>query len=211
MILPQDAAAESPACRLPPLPPAAAAAGAAAADAAAAAAQIDQDGQPYSDTDLKDGWSLLYFGFTFCPDICPNELNKITVVVDALDKSWKAGPILQPVLITVDPRRDSAPKMKEYIKQFHPRFIGLTGSEEQVRKVTKAYRVYFNPTNDDDENYLVRRHRVPSPVSPASAPLGRPLSVSAGGAHAANVSSRLYGTNPAGGPLDHRLPAQPGG
>ena len=97
---------------------------------------------------------MLYFGFTFCPDICPNELNKITVVVDALDKSWYAGPIV-PVLITVDPRRDSAPKMKEYIKQFHPRFVGLTGSEDQIRKVTKAYRVYFNPTNEDDENYLV--------------------------------------------------------
>ena len=74
---------------------------------------------------------MLYFGFTFCPDICPNELNKITVVVDALDKSWYAGPIA-PVLITVDPRRDSAPKMKEYIKQFHPRFVGLTGSEDQI-------------------------------------------------------------------------------
>lgn len=117
--------------------------------------QIDQDGKPFASDDLKGGWALLYFGFTFCPDICPNELKKITVVVDALDNSWFAGPIVRPVLITVDPRRDSAPKMKEYIKQFHSRFIGLTGSEDQVRKVTKAYRVYFNPTNDDDENYLV--------------------------------------------------------
>ena len=50
--------------------------------------------------------------------------------------------------------------MKDYIKQFHPRFVGLTGSEDQVRKVTKAYRVYFNPTNEDDENYLVSRCHV---------------------------------------------------
>ena len=120
-----------------------------------AVVQVDQDGKPFSDADLKGGWALLYFGFTFCPDICPNELKKITVVVDALDKSWYAGPIVRPVLITVDPRRDSAPKMKDYIQQFHPRFVGLTGSEDQVRKVTKAYRVYFNPTNEDDENYLV--------------------------------------------------------
>ena len=116
---------------------------------------IDQDSKPYSDANLKGQWALLYFGFTFCPDICPDELNKITAVVNELDKSMYAGPILQPVLITVDPRRDTAPKMKQYIKQFHPRFVGLTGTTEQVRKVTKAYRVYFNPTNDDDENYLV--------------------------------------------------------
>ena len=106
---------------------------------------LDQDGEPCSDVDLHGGWALLYFGFTFCPDICPNELQKITAVVrpppsppslngeqrptgcaqvSGIDSTWWAGPILKPVLITVDPRRDSVPKMKDYIKQFHPRFIG---------------------------------------------------------------------------------------
>ena len=116
---------------------------------------VDTNGEVKSDKDYLGGWALLYFGFTHCPDICPDELNKITTVVHALDASWKVGEVVTPVLITVDPRRDSVTKMKEYIRQFHPRFEGLTGSEAQIRKVTKAYRVYFNPTNDDDENYLV--------------------------------------------------------
>ena len=128
---------------------------------------IDQDSKPFTEKDLNGKWALLYFGFTFCPDICPDELNKITIVVTELDKSMYASAgAVQPVLLTVDPRRDTAPKMKEYIKQFHPRFVGLTGTTEQVRKVTKAYRVYFNPTNDDDENYLVRAPSLPCSTGP---------------------------------------------
>lgn len=109
----------------------------------------------WQDEDYRGEWLLLYFGFTHCPDICPNELNKITEVINALDASMYVGPVVRPVLITVDPRRDSVEKMRSYIQQFHPRMHGLTGTEAQVRTVTKAYRVYFNPTNDDDENYLV--------------------------------------------------------
>eukprot|EP01047_Picozoa_sp_COSAG01_P077483 COSAG01_NODE_13968_length_1513_cov_1.596181_2_plen_140_part_00 len=109
----------------------------------------------WQDEDYRGEWLLLYFGFTHCPDICPNELNKITEVINALDASMYVGPVVRPVLITVDPRRDSVEKMRSYIQQFHPRMHGLTGTAAQVRAVTKAYRVYFNPTNDDDENYLV--------------------------------------------------------
>jgi protein SCO1 len=128
---------------------------------------LDHDGEVRSDADYRGEWMLLYFGFTHCPDICPNELNKITNVVNALDQSMKVGPIVRPILITVDPRRDSVAKMNAYIKQFHSRFVGLTGTEEQVRQVTKAYRVYFNPTNDDDENYLVDHSIIAYLINPA--------------------------------------------
>ena len=129
------------------------------------------------------------------------------MVVDALDKSWYAGPIVRPELITVDPRRDSAPKMKDYIKQFHPRFIGLTGSEEQVRKVTKAYRVYFNPTNDDDENYLVSGCHIPDERLCPCEPLSCSIAGSLPRTPAHQFSKRCC-LLPLGGSFHHRLPSQ---
>jgi len=114
------------------------------------------EGKPFTDKDLLGGWALLYFGFTTCPDICPAELNKINSVLSTIDQSpWLGGTKVQPVLITVDPKRDTREKMAAYVKLFHPRTIGLVGSEDQIRAAARAYRVYYNPTDDDDEHYLV--------------------------------------------------------
>lgn len=99
---------------------------------------VDQDGKTVTEKDFP-GFKLIYFGFTFCPSVCPTELQKITLAMDALGK---AGDSVQPVFITIDPERDTVPVMREYVKLFHPRLVGLTGSREQIDATIGAYRVY---------------------------------------------------------------------
>ncbi|BDA48073.1 Protein SCO1 homolog, mitochondrial [Coccomyxa sp. Obi] len=114
---------------------------------------LDQDGKRFTHEDLRGNYSLLYFGFTHCPDICPDELEKLATAIDAVEK--QTGHKVLPVFITVDPERDSVPKVKAYVKQFHPRLIGLTGPHDKVKAAAKAYRVYYSKTNDDPKDYLV--------------------------------------------------------
>lgn len=104
---------------------------------------VDHDGRPFSSEQLRGQYSLLYFGFTFCPDICPNELVKMGQVIDLLDKDTSL-PRVQPVLISVDPNRDTVAQMRAYIRDFHPRMIGLTGTPQQIKKATKSFRVFFD-------------------------------------------------------------------
>ena len=103
---------------------------------------VDFDGKRVSSADLQGQWVLIYFGFTKCPDICPDELNKVTSVLERLEAR---GQPIQPVFITIDPARDTQARLKSYFATagFHPRFIGLTGSFDEVRKACRAYRVYF--------------------------------------------------------------------
>eukprot|EP00795_Rhopilema_esculentum_P007151 gene7151-12807_t len=116
---------------------------------------VDQDGKPKTDKDFLGQWLLIYFGFCHCPDICPDQLDKMTTVIETLDKT-KGLPTIQPLYITVDPNRDDPESVKEYLKDFHPRLIGLTGSEAQVKAVTKAYRVYYSAgPMDEDKDYIV--------------------------------------------------------
>jgi protein SCO1/2 len=124
-------------------------------------------GKPFHSDSLKGGYSLLYFGFTHCPDICPDELEKIASAVDLIEKGSKGRTKLTPVFITLDPERDGPKQVAPYVKEFHPRMIGLTGSKEDIMKVTKSYRVYFTKagvsemtgSRDDDkqqdEDYLI--------------------------------------------------------
>lgn len=116
-------------------------------------ALVDQDGKPFTHLDLLGKWSVLYFGFTFCPDICPDELEKLAEAMDIVERDYKEQVL--PVFISIDPQRDTPQKVKEYVREFHPRLIGLTGSEEAVKSVSKAYRVYFHKTSDDPDDYLV--------------------------------------------------------
>ena len=83
---------------------------------------------------------LVYFGYTFCPDVCPTTLNS---VADALDKMGAKADRMQPLFITVDPKRDTPAVVKQYAAAFSPRLVGLTGSPEQIAAAAKAYRVYY--------------------------------------------------------------------
>lgn len=101
---------------------------------------IDQDGNPYNSKSLKGKLSLIYFGFTYCPDICPTSLQKLTQVLNALDKY---NIDVNALFITVDPERDTSKVLKEYTSHFHKKFAALTGSVEQIRKVADQFKVYY--------------------------------------------------------------------
>ncbi|MCD8563024.1 MAG: SCO family protein [Alphaproteobacteria bacterium] len=104
---------------------------------------VDQDGHEVTEAAFKDGYTLLYFGFTYCPAICPTELGKIT---QALKKVETEKPELAarvtPVFITIDPERDTPAVMKDYISAFHPRMKGFTGTSAQIETMKKLYRIY---------------------------------------------------------------------
>src|SRR5882672_6669851 len=86
-------------------------------------ALIDQNGARRTDADFRGKLMLVYFGFTYCPDVCPTDLLQIALAVDQLGP---AGAMVQPVFITVDPERDTPEHLKRYMALFHPRFVGLT-------------------------------------------------------------------------------------
>jgi cytochrome oxidase Cu insertion factor (SCO1/SenC/PrrC family) len=99
----------------------------------------DQDGKTRTEKDFLGRNTLVYFGYTFCPDVCPTELAKISAALDLLPQDAN----VTPVFITIDPERDGVAEVKAYAEAFHPRTVGLTGTVEQVRTAAKAYRVYF--------------------------------------------------------------------
>ena len=100
---------------------------------------VDQDGRTVRGADLRGKWQLVFFGFTSCPDICPTTLTNITT---ALEELGPASEKLQPLLITVDPERDTPAVLKEYLAAFDPRILGLTGTPEQVGAALRGFRVY---------------------------------------------------------------------
>ncbi|MDH3228283.1 MAG: SCO family protein [Alphaproteobacteria bacterium] len=103
-------------------------------------ALVDARGQPVADTDFRGSWLLIFFGFTHCPDVCPTTLGTVALVMDELGTD---GDALQPLFITVDPARDTPDVMGAYVAAFHPRIIGLTGSEEQIAAAAKSHRAYY--------------------------------------------------------------------
>ena len=112
---------------------------------------IDHTGAPRTERDYRGKLMLIYFGYTFCPDACPTALQVMTVALDQLGKRSKD---VQPILITIDPARDTPAHLKSYMLNFHPNLIGLTGSEEQVRAAAKAYRVYYRRAGEG-KDYLM--------------------------------------------------------
>ena len=101
---------------------------------------VDQNGNTVTDQTYKGRLMLIYFGFTYCPDACPTALG---IMGGAIDKLGAAGERVVPILITVDPERDTPAVLKEYVSNFHPRMVGLTGTAEQVAKAANAYRVFY--------------------------------------------------------------------
>ncbi|VDK68576.1 unnamed protein product [Onchocerca ochengi] len=120
---------------------------------------IDFDGKLGGSEQLKGNWLLLYFGFTHCPDVCPDSIEKMVEVVEILEKSEEKIKVI-PVFISVDPERDTIKRVKEYCTEFSPKIKGYTGSKEQVAKVAKAFRVYYSQGPKADGNDYIVDHTV---------------------------------------------------
>jgi len=118
---------------------------------------VDMNGHLVNEATYAGKYTLLYFGFAHCPDICPSELAKVAQVMDRLQKEHpEVAEKIVPLFVTVDPARDSMTCLKEYGKDFHPKLQFLTGTPEQVQKMTKKYRVYISKADEmDDGDYLV--------------------------------------------------------
>ena len=99
----------------------------------------DQSGKRVSDKDFRGRYMLIYFGYSFCPDVCPTTL---AVMAQALEKVGDRSRRVAPILITIDPERDTPKVLEDYVKAFGPTFVGLTGNAAEIKEVEKKYRVY---------------------------------------------------------------------
>lgn len=108
-------------------------------------ALTDHTGRPRSDSEFRGKLMVVYFGYTFCPDVCPTDLMAITQALDALGPAAEG---VQPIFITIDPERDSK-VMADYISAFHRSFVGLTGSPDEVRTVANAYKAFYAKVPDE--------------------------------------------------------------
>ncbi|MEE3625546.1 SCO family protein [Nitrospirillum sp. BR 11752] len=114
---------------------------------------VDQSGKTVTEKSYTGFWRLMFFGYTFCPDICPTELQ---VMTQAMDQLGAEGDKVQPIFVSVDPGRDTPQQLSDYVAQFHPRLVGLTGTAAQVAAATRAWRVYAaKVAGDDPDNYLM--------------------------------------------------------
>ena len=118
---------------------------------------VDHQGREVTDATYKGRYLYLYFGYTFCPDVCPTELFDMTQALEAFAaEDPERAALVDPVFITVDPERDTPAVLRDYIANFHPRLSALTGSEAQIKAAVKAYRGYVKKQpSDDPEAYLV--------------------------------------------------------
>lgn len=107
---------------------------------------VDHTGRRVTDQDFRGQYMLVYFGFTYCPDVCPSGLQ---VIAAALEKLGAKADRITPVFITVDPERDTPAQLAEYVKSFHPRLVGLTGTKAEIDATAKAYRVYYKKVEDE--------------------------------------------------------------
>lgn len=113
---------------------------------------VDQDGRTVTRDSFAGRFVLMSFGFTFCPDVCPTELSQMAATMDLLGGEAER---LQPVFITVDPERDTPEAIGQYVRQFHPRLIGLTGTQEQIATAAGAYKVYYSKVEQDGGYYTM--------------------------------------------------------
>jgi cytochrome oxidase Cu insertion factor (SCO1/SenC/PrrC family) len=114
---------------------------------------VDHHGDAFSSSDISGDYKLMFFGFTYCPDFCPQELSTMAQVIDLLEDE---SDTLHPLFVTIDPERDTPEAMADYVDLFHPRIIGLTGSSEQVADVASTFRVFYQRSESEQfEDYMM--------------------------------------------------------
>ncbi|MCI5060664.1 MAG: SCO family protein [Alphaproteobacteria bacterium] len=116
---------------------------------------VDHNGQNVTHEDFEGTYRLIYFGFTYCPAICPTELQKIASALDMLGNKAEQ---ITPIFITVDPQRDTVSVMREYVEMFHPNLVGLTGTPAQIKQAMDSYKIYAAKVQDDSMSDYTMDH-----------------------------------------------------
>ncbi len=116
---------------------------------------VDHNGQEVAQDNYVGSYKLIFFGFTFCPAICPTELQKMNIIMNELGELSEK---ITPIFISIDPDRDTPEVMKEYVEQFNPRLVGLTGTQEQINAVKKSFKVYAKKVENDMMDYYMMDH-----------------------------------------------------
>lgn len=138
-------------------------AGAVAGDLGGPFTLVNGDGQTVTSEEVITGPTLIYFGYTYCPDVCPLDLDRNASAIEILEER---GKMVTPVFISIDPERDTPEVVRDYAEVMHPRMIGLTGSKEQVAAASKAYRTYYKAHPPIDGEYIVDHSTFSYLVSP---------------------------------------------
>ena len=115
---------------------------------------VDHAGKPFQYKDLKEKWSLIFFGYSKCPDVCPTTVFKLTEIYKILDEDNAIKQQPQVIFVSIDPERDKPEILKEYLTSFNSEFIGVTGTLDEIKKLTTKLSVYIQKIGDDEENYL---------------------------------------------------------
>jgi protein SCO1/2 len=135
----------------------------------------DQDGKTVRDTDFAGKHRIIYFGYSYCPDVCPIDLQKVSQGFALFEKQQpERARAIQPIFISIDPERDTPEVLKQYVGAFHPRLIGLTGTPEQIKAVADAYLVMYKaqkPEGADAGGYLVDHSRQAYLMGPKGEPI----------------------------------------
>ncbi|MGG5819779.1 SCO family protein [Falsiroseomonas sp. HW251] len=116
---------------------------------------VNHEGRPVTEQSFAGRFLLLFFGYSYCPDVCPTELG---VIATAMDELGPAAARVTPVFVSVDPERDTPAQLADYVSRFHPALVGLTGTPEQVAAAARAYRVYYAKVNRPDMSQYLMDH-----------------------------------------------------
>jgi protein SCO1/2 len=152
-------------------------------------ALVDQDGRPMTGRDFAGRYRLMYFGYTFCPDVCPTDAAVLARGVAGFAGAHPAqADMVVPIFVTVDPARDDPAAIKAFVRAFSPAMVGLTGTPEAIASVLKAYGIYARKAaGGDPANYLVDHFAVFYLFGPD----GRPIAFLPHGSTAAEVTAML--------------------
>lgn len=126
-----------------------------AGDIGGAFTLVNGDGVTVTDAEVITEPSLIYFGYTFCPDVCPFDVARNALAIDVLEEM---GVGVTPIFISIDPERDTPEVVSDFAANMHPRMIGLTGSPEQVKAASQAFRTYYRKQDGEDEEYYLVDH-----------------------------------------------------
>ena len=134
---------------------------------------VDQDGHPRTERDYAGKWRIMYFGYTFCPDVCPVDMGNVGAGLKAFAaKDGARAAKVVPIFVSVDPARDTPKVLREFVAAFHPRMVGLMGTPAQIAAAAKAYAIYYSKgETSPGGGYLVTHSRQTYLFDPAGKPV----------------------------------------